>query len=102
MKVKPLHDKILVKRLEEVEKTKGGIFIPDSAKEKPAEGEVVAVGTGRIDKDGKVRPLDVKVGDRVLFAKYGGTEVKVNNEEYLIMDEDSVLAIIEREGSKKK
>jgi chaperonin GroES len=102
MKVKPLHDKILVQRIEEEERTKGGIYIPDSAKEKPVEGEVKAVGSGRIDKSGKVRPLDVKVGDRVLFAKYGGTEVKIGGEEYLILDEDSVLAIIERDKAKKK
>ena len=102
MKVRPLHDKILVKRVEEVDRTKGGIYIPDSAKEKPAEGEVIAVGSGRIDKQGKVRPLDVKVGDSILFQKYGGTEVKIGGEEYLIMDEDSVMAIIEKEGKKKR
>lgn len=102
MKVRPLHDKILVKRVEELDRTKGGIYIPDSAKEKPAEGEVIAVGSGRIDKQGKVRPLDVKVGDRILFQKYGGTEVKIGGDEYLIMDEDSVMAIIEKEGKKKK
>jgi len=95
MKVKPLHDKILVKRVEELGRTKGGIYIPDSAKEKPAEGEVIAVGSGRIDKQGKLQPLDVKVGDKVLFQKYGGAEVKISGEEYLIMDEDSVMAIIE-------
>lgn len=102
MKIKPLHDNILVKRVEEAEKTKGGIYIPDTAKEKPAEGEVVAVGSGRIGKDGKLIPLTVKEGDRILFQKYGGTEVKIEGEEYLIMDEDSVMAIIERDSSKKK
>lgn len=102
MKIKPLHDNILVKRVEEAEKTKGGIYIPDTAKEKPAEGEVVAVGSGRIGKDGKLIPLAVKEGDRVLFQKYAGTEVKIEGEEYLIMDEDSVMAIIERDSSKKK
>jgi chaperonin GroES len=102
MKIKPLHDNILVKRVEEAEKTKGGIYIPDTAKEKPAEGEVVAVGSGRLGKDGKLIPLAVKEGDRVLFQKYAGTEVKIEGEEYLIMDEDSVMAIIERDSSKKK
>ena len=101
MKVKPLHDNILVKRVEEQEKTKGGIYIPDSAKEKQAEGLVKAVGSGRIGKDGKVKPLAVKVGDRILFQKYAGTDVKVGGEEFIIMDEDSVMAIIEG-GSKKK
>lgn len=102
MKIKPLHDNILVKRVEEAEKTKGGIYIPDTAKEKPAEGEVVAVGSGRVGKDGKLIPLAVKEGDRILFQKYAGTEVKIEGEEYLIMDEDSVMAIIERDSSKKK
>jgi len=100
MKIKPLHDNILVQRLEEETKTKGGIYIPDSAKEKPAEGKVVSVGSGRVDDKGKVKPLDVKKGDRILFQKYAGTEVKVGGEDYLIMREDDVLAIIE--GAKKK
>jgi chaperonin GroES len=95
MKIKPLHDRILVQRVEEETKTKGGIIIPDTAKEKPAEGKVVAVGSGRIGEDGKRLPLEVKAGDRVLFSKYGGTEVKVEGEEYLIMREDDILGIVE-------
>lgn len=94
MKIKPLHDRILVKRLEEDEKTKGGIIIPDSAKEKPMEGEVIAVGAGKVGDDGKRVALDVKVGDRVLYSKYGGTEVKIEGEEHLIMREEDVLGII--------
>lgn len=94
MKIKPLHDRILVKRLEEDEKTKGGIIIPDSAKEKPMEGEVIAVGAGKVGDDGKRITLDVKVGDRVLYNKYGGTEVKIEGEEHLIMREEDVLGII--------
>jgi chaperonin GroES len=95
MKVKPLHDGLIVQRLEEGEKTKGGIIIPDTAKEKPVEGKVIAVGAGRIKKDGTKKPLDVKKGDRVLYAKYAGTEVKIDGEEYLMMKEDDILAIIE-------
>jgi len=95
MKLRPLHDRILVKRMEEETKTKGGIIIPDSAKEKPAEGEVIACGNGKIGDDGKNIALDVKVGDKILFGKYGGTEVKVDGEEYLIMREDDVLGVIE-------
>jgi len=95
MKLRPLHDRILVERVEEAEKTKGGIIIPDSAKEKPAEGKVIAVGKGRIGDDGKPVALDVKKGDRILFGKYGGTEVKIDGEEYLIMREDDVLGVIE-------
>lgn len=95
MKLRPLHDRILVERVEEAEKTKGGIIIPDSAKEKPAEGKVIAVGKGRIGDDGKQVKLEVKKGDRILFGKYGGTEVKIDGEEYLIMREDDVLGIIE-------
>lgn len=94
MKLRPLHDRILVKRMEEETKTKGGIIIPDSAKEKPAEGEIIACGNGKVDNDGKVIPLEVKVGDRILFGKYGGTEVKIDGEEYLIMREDDVLGVI--------
>ncbi len=94
MKIKPLHDRILVKSLEEEEKTKGGIIIPDSAKEKPMEGEVIAVGAGKVADDGKRIPLDVKAGDRVLYNKYGGTEVKIEGVEHLIMREDDVLGII--------
>ena len=96
MKIRPLQDRIIVKRLEEETKTKGGIIIPDSAKEKPIEGKVVACGKGKVTEDGKVLPLDVKVGDKVLFSKYGGTEVKVDGEEYLIMREDDILGIIEK------
>jgi chaperonin GroES len=95
MTLKPLHDRILVQRVEEESKTKGGIIIPDTAKEKPAEGKVMAVGNGRLGEDGKVIPLEVKAGDRVLFGKYSGTEVKIEGEEYLIMREDDVLGIIE-------
>jgi len=95
MKVRPLHDRIIVKRLEEEEKTKGGIIIPDTAKEKPIEGRVIAVGDGKIKKDGTKIPLDVKKGDRVLFAKYAGTEIKIDGEEHLMMKEDDLLAIIE-------
>ena len=95
MKLRPLHDRILVERVEEAEKTKGGIIIPDSAKEKPAEGKVIAIGNGRIGDDGKVVKLDIKKGDRILFGKYGGTEVKIDGEDYLIMREDDVLGVIE-------
>ncbi|HLC26747.1 MAG TPA: co-chaperone GroES [bacterium] len=95
MKVRPMHDKVLVKRLEEQETKKGGIIIPDTAKEKPQEGEVVAVGSGKILKDGTRRDLEVKKGDRVLFGKYSGTEVKIDGEEYLIVSEEDVLGIIE-------
>ncbi len=95
MKVRPLHDRIIVQQLEEEEKTKGGIIIPDTAKEKPFEGKVIAVGTGKVNKDGKKVPPEVKKGDRILYAKYGGTEVKIDGEEYLIMKEDDILAVIE-------
>ena len=95
MKLRPLQDRILVKRVEEATTTKGGIIIPDTAKEKPAEGEVVAVGIGRIGEDGKRIALEIKKGDKILFSKYGGTEVKIEGEEYLIMREDDVLGIIE-------
>jgi chaperonin GroES len=96
MKVKPLHDRILVERLQEEEKTKGGLFIPDSAKEKPMQGKIVASGNGRITEDGKKIPMDVKVGDIVLFAKYSGNDVKIDDKEYLIMKEDDILAIVEK------
>jgi len=95
MKLRPLNDRILVKRLEEETKTKGGIIIPDTAKEKPAEGKVVAVGVGALNNDGKRVPIEVKVGDRILFGKYGGQEIKVEGEEYLIMSEQEVLCVIE-------
>ena len=96
MKIRPLHDRIIVKRVEEAEKTKGGIIIPDTAKEKPMEGKVTAVGKGKILEDGKLQALDVKVGDRVLFGKYSGTEVKIEEEEHLIMREDDILGVIEK------
>jgi chaperonin GroES len=96
MKIRPLNDRILVKRLEEEEKTKGGIIIPDSAKEKPMEGEIIAVGKGKKTDDGKVVKLDVKAGDRILFSKYAGTEVNIDGVEHLIRREDDILGIIEK------
>jgi chaperonin GroES len=96
MKVRPLHDRLIVKRLEEEEKTKGGIIIPDTAKEKPIEGKVIAAGKGKIKEDGTTIPMEVKKADRILFAKYAGTEVKIDGEEHLIIKEDDVLAIIEQ------
>lgn len=95
MSIRPLHDRVLVKRVEEEQKTKSGIYIPDTAKEKPMEGEVVATGPGARSEDGKVIPMDVKKGDRVLFAKWGGTEVKIDGQEYLIMKESDILAVVE-------
>ncbi len=95
MKLRPLNDRILVKRVEEETKTKGGIIIPDTAKEKPAEGKIVAVGVGALNNDGKRVPLEVKIGDRILFGKYGGQEVKIEGVEYLIMSEQEVLCVIE-------
>jgi chaperonin GroES len=95
MKLRPLQDRILVKRVEEEEKTKGGIIIPDTAKEKPAEGKVVAVGKGKLDENGKRIALESKKGDRILFGKYSGTEVKIEGEEYLIMREEDVLGVID-------
>ncbi len=95
MRVKPLHDRLIIQALEEGERTKGGIIIPDTAKEKPHEGKVIAVGAGRIKKDGTKMPLDIKKGDRVLYAQYAGTEIKMGGEEYLMMREDDILAIIE-------
>lgn len=96
MKLRPLQDRIIVKRVEEEAKTAGGIFIPETAKEKPQQGEVVAVGKGKITEDGKVLPMDVKVGDRVLFGKYAGSEIKLDGVEYLIMREDDILGIVEK------
>ncbi len=96
MKIRPLQDRVIVKRVEEEEKTKGGIIIPDTAKEKPMEGKVIAVGKGKLLEDGKIHPLDVKAGDRVLFGKYSGTEVKIDGEEHLIMREDDILGVIEK------
>ena len=95
MKVRPLHDRLIIQTSEEEEKTKGGIIIPDTAKEKPVEGKVIAVGAGRIKKDGTKMPLEIKKGDRVLYAKYAGTEIKMDGEEYLMMKEDDILAVIE-------
>ena len=95
MKIRPLHDRILVQRIEEEQTSAGGIIIPDTAKEKPQEGKVVAVGNGKVNEDGKVTPLDVKAGDKVLFSKYSGSEVKLDGEEHLIMREDDVLAVLE-------
>ena len=95
MKIRPLQDRLIVKRVQEEEKTKGGIIIPDTAKEKPIEGKVIAAGNGKVLEDGKVRPLDVKKGDRVLFSKYAGTEIKIEGEEHLIMREEDILGVIE-------
>lgn len=94
MTVRPLHDRVLVKRFSEDERTKGGIFIPDTAKEKPIQGEIIAVGTGRVSEDGKIRPLDVKKGDRVLFGKYAGTEIKIEGDEFLMMREEDILGVL--------
>lgn len=104
MKVRPLHDRVVVKRTEEKEMVRGGIVIPDTAKEKPQEGEVVAVGAGQKNEDGKVTPLDVKAGDRILFGKWSGSEVKIDGQDYLIMKESDILGIIEgaKTSSKKK
>ncbi|MFZ0450408.1 MAG: co-chaperone GroES [Desulfatiglandaceae bacterium] len=94
MKVRPLHDRVIVKRVEEESKTKGGIIIPDTAKEKPVEGEIVAVGNGKILENGNIQALDVKKGDRVLFGKYAGTEIKIDGEDRLIMREDDIIAVV--------
>jgi chaperonin GroES len=102
MKIRPLHDRVLVQRLEEETTTKGGIIIPDTAKEKPTRGKVIAAGKGAKDEKGTVTPLDVKEGDIVLFAKWGGTEIKVDGADYLIMKESDILAIVEEADSKKK
>ncbi len=96
MKIRPLHDRVIVKREEEERKSPGGIVIPDSAAEKPSKGRVVAVGKGKILEDGSVRPLDVKVGDKILFGKYSGTEVKVDGDDVLVMREEDIMAIIEK------
>ena len=95
MKIRPLQDRVIVKRVAEEEKSKGGIIIPDTAKEKPQEGKVVAVGKGKVGQDGKVRPLDVKAGDRILFGKYSGSEIKMDGEEHLILREDDILGVLE-------
>jgi len=97
MKIRPLQDRVLVKRLEEaIEKTKGGIIIPDTAKEKPQQGKIIAVGKGKVNDDGKLTPLDVKVGDKILFGKYSGSEIKLDGEEHLIMREEDILGVIEK------
>ena len=100
MQVRPLHDRVLVKRIEEKEVVKGGIIIPDTAKEKPMEGEVVAVGPGKVQDDGKRSALDVKAGDRVLFGKYAGTEIKIDEQDYVIMREEEILAVMETAAKK--
>ena len=95
MKIRPLHDRVIVKRIQEEEKTKGGIIIQDTAKEKPQEGKVVAAGKGKVSEEGKLTPLDVKVGDRILFGKYSGSDIKIDGEEHLILREDDILGVIE-------
>jgi chaperonin GroES len=102
MKFRPLHDRVVVRRIEEDERSKGGIIIPDTAKEKPQQGEVVAVGPGACDEKGQIQPLDVKQGDRVLFGKWSGTEVKIDGEELLIMKENDILGVLEGTEAKKK
>ena len=102
MGFKPLHDRVLVRRVAEEQKTKGGIIIPDTAQEKPSEGEVISTGPGARNEDGKVTPLDVKAGDRVLFSKYGGTEIKVDGEDLIILRESDILGIVEVETKKTK
>ena len=102
MQIRPLQDRVLIKRVAEEEKTKGGIIIPDTAKEKPMQGKVIAAGNGKAKDDGKRVPLDVKAGDHILFGKYSGQEIKLNGEEYLIMREDEVLAVVEGGAKKKK
>ena len=97
MKARPLHDRVLLKRIEETQTVKGGIIIPDTAKEKPMEGEVISVGPGKMMEDGKRSPMEVKPGDRVLFGKYAGTEIKIDDEEYVIMREEEILAVLMRE-----
>src|SRR5215813_6855050 len=102
MQFRPLHDRVLIRRVESEEKTAGGIIIPDTAKEKPMEGEVVAAGPGARSEDGKLQPMDVKAGDRVLFGKWSGTEVKIEGEELIIMKESDIMGVIERDAAAKK
>ena len=102
MKIRPLYDRVVVKRIEQKEQMQGGLYIPDSAKEKPQEGEVVAVGKGKRLEDGKVIPLDVQAGDRILFGKYSGSDIKLDNDEYLIMREDEILGILESQPKAAK
>src|ERR1700682_2280369 len=98
-KIQPLHDRVILKRIDEGEQIRGGLYIPDTAKEKPQEGEVIAAGAGKYKEDGTRQPLDVKAGDRVLFGKYSGSEIKLDNEEFIIMREDEILGIISRAGA---
>jgi len=102
MNIRPLHDRIVVKRIEEEESKVGGLFIPDSAKEKPQQGEVVAIGNGKRNDEGKLIPLDVKPGDRILFGKYSGSDIRLDGQEYLIMREDEVLGVLDNVASKAK
>src|SRR5262245_5114505 len=102
MKFRPLQDRVLIRRIEEEEKTKGGIIIPDTAKEKPMEGEVVAAGPGTRDDDGKLRPLDIKVGDRVLFGKWSGTEIKIDGEDFVVAKESDIMGVVEEAASRKR
>ena len=102
MRFRPLHDRVLVRRVEAEEKTAGGIIIPDTAKEKPQEGEVIAVGAGTLNEKGELRPLDVRAGDRILFGKWSGTEVKLDNEELLIMKESDIMGVLEGQAAQKK
>ena len=102
MNIRPLHDRIVVRRIEEQESKVGGLFIPDSAKEKPQQGEVIAVGNGKRNDDGKLMSLDVKAGDRILFGKYSGSDIKLDGQEYMIMREDEVLGVLESAGKKAK
>ena len=102
MKFRPLHDRVVVQRVEAEEKTKGGIIIPDTVKEKPQEGKIIAVGPGARDENGKLQPLDVKAGDRVLFGKWSGTEIKLEGEDYLIMKESDIMGVVETSNSSKK
>jgi chaperonin GroES len=102
MDIRPLHDRVVVKRIEEGETMQGGLYIPDSAKEKPQQGEVVAIGNGKRTEDGKVLPLDVKVGDRILFGKYSGSDIKLDGNEYLIMREDEILGVLANGAAAKK
>ena len=102
MDIRPLHDRVVVKRIEESETMQGGLYIPDSAKEKPQQGEVVAIGNGKRTEDGKVLPLDVKVGDRILFGKYSGSDIKLDGNEYLIMREDEILGVLANGAAAKK
>ena len=102
MDIRPLHDRVVVKRIDEGETMQGGLYIPDSAKEKPQQGEVVAVGNGKRTEEGKVLPMDLKVGDRILFGKYSGNDIKLNGNEYLIMREDEILGVLQNAASKAK